>query len=108
MSTHGDGGKGSGRRKEDVKKIHDNWDLIFGAKKGNTMLNDDTQERSDEDYERSEDDDGYEICHRCNGSGEGMYDGSRCGFCKGTGEEPVERGCDDFDFPEEDDYYDDN
>lgn len=26
-------GKGSGRRKEDVKKIRDNWDAIFGKKK---------------------------------------------------------------------------
>ena len=32
MSTHGDGGKGSGRRKEDASKVRDNWDLIFGAK----------------------------------------------------------------------------
>ena len=32
MSSHGDGGKGSGRRKEDASKVRDNWDLIFGAK----------------------------------------------------------------------------
>ena len=32
MSTHGDGGKGSGRRQEDVSKINENWDRIFGAK----------------------------------------------------------------------------
>lgn len=91
--THGDGGKGSGRRKEDVKKIHDNWDLIFGKSKKDTTMN-----------EHDDEDDGYEICHRCSGSGEGMYDGSVCGFCKGTGEEPVDRGCDDFDFPDEDGY----
>jgi len=30
--SHGDGGKGSGRRKEDASKVRDNWDLIFGAK----------------------------------------------------------------------------
>ena len=24
-------------------------------------------------------------CGMCNGSGEGMYDGSRCQFCKGSG-----------------------
>jgi hypothetical protein len=30
--VHSDGGKGSGRRKEDASKIRDNWDLIFGAK----------------------------------------------------------------------------
>jgi len=27
------GGKGSKRRKEDKKKINDNWDKIFGKKK---------------------------------------------------------------------------
>lgn len=27
-----------------------------------------------------------EICYDCNGSGEGMYDGSTCYTCKGTGE----------------------
>jgi uncharacterized CHY-type Zn-finger protein len=32
MSTHGDGGKGSGRRKEDASKVRDNWDLIFKKK----------------------------------------------------------------------------
>jgi hypothetical protein len=30
--AHGDGGKGSSRRKEDASKVRDNWDLIFGAK----------------------------------------------------------------------------
>lgn len=29
---------------------------------------------------------GSEICGQCNGSGEGMHDGSRCGYCKGSGE----------------------
>jgi hypothetical protein len=33
MSTHGDGGKGSARRKEDASKVRDNWDRIFGIKK---------------------------------------------------------------------------
>ena len=28
----------------------------------------------------------YEICPKCNGSGEGVYDGSRCSKCKGLGE----------------------
>jgi len=27
-------GKGSGRRKEDTKKIEENWDRIFGRKNG--------------------------------------------------------------------------
>ncbi len=26
-----------------------------------------------------------ELCFTCNGSGEGMYDGSRCYACKGKG-----------------------
>ncbi len=30
-----------------------------------------------------------EICFLCNGSGEGMYDGSTCYACKGTGIEYV-------------------
>jgi len=95
--NHSDGGKGSGRRKEDASKVRDNWDLIFG-KKDTPMMN-----------EHEHDDDGYEICHHCSGSGEGMYDGSRCGFCHGTGEAPVERDCDDdFDIPMEDDYNDYN
>ena len=98
--THGDGGKGSGRRKEDASKIRDNWDLIFGAKQTK-------EQQTMNDYD--EDDDGYEICHRCSGSGEGMYDGSTCNLCGGSGQEPVERDCDDdFDIPMEDDYNDYN
>lgn len=38
-----------------------------------------------------------DLCAHCNGSGEGMYEGSRCSFCKGSGEvrvsdedEPIE------------------
>jgi len=30
--THGDGGKGSARRKENAQAILNNWDLIFGKK----------------------------------------------------------------------------
>jgi hypothetical protein len=30
--THGDGGKGSARRKEDAQAILNNWDLIFNKK----------------------------------------------------------------------------
>lgn len=26
------------------------------------------------------------LCHACSGSGEGMYDGSRCTACNGTGD----------------------
>lgn len=40
---------------------------------------------SDDDvFEDTGDDD---TCPHCNGSGEGMYDGTRCRFCKGTGTE---------------------
>jgi DnaJ-class molecular chaperone len=42
----------------------------------------------DEDYED-------EICSWCSGSGEGMYDGSTCQKCKGSGVEPVEKDEDD-------------
>ena len=64
-----DGGKGSARRKEDVKKIHDNWDRIFGKKEpmNEHDYDDDPQERSDEDYERSEDEDSEWTCDRCGG-----------------------------------------
>lgn len=30
------------------------------------------------------------LCSNCNGSGEGMYDGSRCSSCGGKGEVPEE------------------
>jgi len=30
--THGDGGKGSARRKENAQAFLNNWDLIFGKK----------------------------------------------------------------------------
>lgn len=35
-------------------------------------------------------DDGTLLCLICNGSGEGMYDGSTCRTCKGSGEVPCE------------------
>ena len=40
-------------------------------------------------------DEGYEIkqCTHCNGSGEGMYDGSTCLWCGGSGAD--ERGSDE-------------
>lgn len=31
-----------------------------------------------------------DICGHCSGSGEGMYDGSTCRLCRGTGEVVVE------------------
>ena len=50
--AHGDGGKGSGRRKEDASKISDNWDLIFGKKK--TMNEHDEHEDNEIDHDDSE------------------------------------------------------
>ena len=49
----------------------------------------------DEDY--TDEIDEFDYCHVCNGSGEGMYDGSSCYHCGGTGDEPVdkENDCDD-------------
>ena len=69
MSTHGDGGKGSGRRKEDVKKIHDNWDLIFKSKKEQPMIDDDGMDPQDlsEDIERSEYHEEEWCCDVCGG-----------------------------------------
>lgn len=52
MSTHGDGGKGSARRKEDVSKIHDNWDRIF--KKDKPMIENDEEPQRSEDTEQSD------------------------------------------------------
>ena len=39
-------------------------------------------------------------CAACNGSGEGMYDGSSCRICGGSGVEPYEKDPDDFDEPD--------
>ena len=49
--THSDGGKGSGRRKEDVKKIHDNWDLIFSKNKKEEKPMIDEHEHGEDDSE---------------------------------------------------------
>ena len=82
--SHGDGGKGSGRRKEDASKVRDNWDLIFGKKKGQQTMND--------DYEHIEDDEDEfdDMCDWCSGTGEGQYDGSSCRKCNGTGMMPFD------------------
>lgn len=44
----------------------------------------------DPDQEFLEDDDDP-ICSGCNGSGEGMYDGSSCYKCHGSGVEPCKK-----------------
>jgi DnaJ-class molecular chaperone len=46
----------------------------------------------DEDLIEEEfDEDEDQICSGCSGSGEGMYDGSSCYKCHGSGIEPVEK-----------------
>lgn len=36
------------------------------------------------------------MCVHCNGSGEGMYDGTTCHYCNGKGEEPFELDNQDY------------
>jgi rubrerythrin len=63
MSTHGDGGKGSGRRKEDASKINENWDRIFGSKvRSKTMDNYKCETEHTDD-----DEDGEWTCDMCGG-----------------------------------------
>ncbi len=40
-----------------------------------------------------------QMCSSCNGSGEGMYDGSRCSSCGGSGVDRGQNDSDDFDDP---------
>ena len=58
-----DGGKGSGRRKEDVSRVKSNWDLIDWSNKGETQMKEDPQ-RS-EDMEECNDDEW--VCEVCGG-----------------------------------------
>jgi len=61
--AHGDGGKGSGRRKEDASKINENWDLIFGSKvRSKTMDNYKCETEHTDD-----DEDGEWTCECCGG-----------------------------------------
>jgi len=53
MSTHGDGGKGSGRRNENSQAVRDGWDRIFGAKKMNDDYEEDDQQE-EEEYDETE------------------------------------------------------
>lgn len=75
-----DGGKGSAPRplSVDNNTFADNWAATFGKKELPITMEPDEE---DED----------EICSGCSGSGEGMYDGSSCYKCHGSGVEPVER-----------------
>jgi DnaJ-class molecular chaperone len=49
-----------------------------------------------EAFEELEYDDDY-VCPTCRGSGEGMYDGSTCYKCKGTGGYPKQYKDSDYD-----------
>jgi len=91
MSTHGDGGKGSGRRKEDASKVRDNWDLIWGNKKDKAMIEDEHEHIEEEEYQEYDD-----TCTGCGGCGEGDYDGASCRRCHGTGIEPHDGVDDDY------------
>jgi hypothetical protein len=75
-----DGGKGSARRPG--VGYQDNWEAIFGRNKPADDLPI-TMEPDDTDVEPEDDED--DICSACNGSGEGMYDGSTCYKCHGYG-----------------------
>jgi len=88
-----DGGKGSGRRKENAQAVRDNWDRIFGKKEETPMIDED--DIDNEDYTDDIDDSMQEDCSLCGGCGEGNYDGASCRRCHGTGVEPRERDCDD-------------
>jgi rubrerythrin len=77
-----DGGKGSARRKEDVSKIHENWDRIFGKKKEETSMID---EHDDDEIEH---DDSEWSCDVCGGP---MYSAphwnyGKCDDCGATQE----------------------
>jgi hypothetical protein len=104
MSTHGDGGKGSARRQEDVSKINENWDRIFGAKAPMSsptaagLTKEQTKMELDDDDEcfGTEDDDEEQDCSWCGGCGEGDYDGASCRKCHGTGIEPRDDNHDDI------------
>lgn len=73
MSTHGDGGKGSGRRKEDASKVRDNWDLIFGAKAPVSsptaagLTEKENMMNEHEDPNETEQDDSEWVCDCCGG-----------------------------------------
>jgi hypothetical protein len=53
-----DGGKGSARRKEDVSKIHENWDIIFGKKDNKPMID----EHDDDEIEHNEEEWTCDVC----------------------------------------------
>jgi len=84
----GQGGKGSVRRNEDTSKVLEGFTRIFGESKLDRKLREEREEKEAmRDIEDDIDEDElWEICPVCSGSGEGMYDGSTCYKCKGHGE----------------------
>lgn len=80
-------GKGSAQRPTNHQAFSDAFDRIFGTTSrqfDHIDANDTSEEPVDEDEENEHE---YEICVVCNGSGEGMHDGSSCKRCGGTGED---------------------
>jgi len=74
-----DGGKGSARRKEDVKKIHDNWDLIFGKKKDTPMIDEDDDYVDECSNDEREHEDSEWTCDVCGGP---MYKQPHWGYAR--------------------------
>ena len=67
-----------------------------------SSLNSATRKLKGQGLSEVHDPDDYDICSACNGSGEGMYDGSTCFKCHGSGEQAPEERDDDFDIPDDD------
>lgn len=95
-----DSGKGSYRRNEDLNKVNEGFDRIFGPSKLEQRLKkqqeesmiDEQHEQDFEDIDEEYDD----TCTWCGGCGEGDYDGAACRHCHGTGIEPSDKVDDDY------------
>lgn len=100
-------GKGSGRRVEDVSKVHEGYSRIFGESPLEKRLREEAESskgiiegelpEDEEDPEMDEEDYESYICPACSGSGEGMYEGSNCYKCGGTGGWPKNYRNSDYD-----------
>lgn len=78
MSTHSDGGKGSGRRQEDVSKINENWDRIFGSKVRSKTMDD---YKCETEHEHNDDEEW--TCDQCGGPmyRQAHWDYGQCDDC---------------------------
>ena len=67
--NHGDGGKGSGRRNEDVSKVKSNWDLIDWSNKAVAVKDKEEPKMNnyDEEDTQEHDDDSEWTCEMCGG-----------------------------------------